>query len=199
MNKCIIIGAGEFDGFRDEYTADYVIAADGGIDNLQCKADLLIGDFDSAKALPADVEQIRFPKEKDQSDLELAVAEAIKRGFNCFYIYGALGKRLDHSLASIAVLTALSQRGCTGYLLGTNEIITAVTNSSVTLKPQFNSLVSVFPAGNNASGVSLKGVKYPLENAVLTNGSTLGLSNEIVGDAAFIEVQNGTLIIVNQA
>ena len=202
MKKCIIIGAGEFNGFCADFTADFIIAADGGYDALTrygFKADLLVGDFDSIncnKNIPDNIEVITFPKAKDSSDLELAVDEAIKRGFDCFYIYGALGKRLDHTLASIAVLVALSQKKLTGYLIGENETITAVTDSKLTLSACESGVISVFAAREKAEGVNLKGLKYPLDNAVLTHYSTHGLSNEFLGEEAIIEVQNGTLIVV---
>ena len=199
MRKCMIIGAGEFTGFNPNFTAEYIIAADGGYDHLnkhKLNPDLVVGDFDSVKKTPVNVEIIRHPSEKDESDLELAVEAAITRGFDCFYIYGALGKRLDHTLASIAVLISISQKGMTGYLIGDDEIITAVTDSLITLGTQNSGVVSVFATGEAASGVNLKGLKYPLSNAVLTCGSTRGLSNEFIGVEAVIEVRNGTLIVI---
>ena len=117
MKKCIIVAASEFSGFVEGFTAEYVIAADGGYESCikiaKRHPDLLIGDFDSLGEsvladIPKSVEILTFPVEKDASDLEIAVEEAVKRGFECFYIYGALGKRLDHTLASIAVLVSLS-------------------------------------------------------------------------------------------
>jgi len=201
MKKCIITGAGDYNGIRPEFSADYIIAADGGYDllkNTSLVPDLVIGDFDSIAdcEIPADTEVIKFPPEKDKSDLELAVDEAIRRGFDCFYIYGCLGGRLDHTFANIAVLTAISKRGLTGYLIGVNEIITAVTNKRLLLDSYKSGIISIFPAGESAEGVTLKGLKYPLGNAVLTCDSTLGLSNEFMESQAEIEVKNGTLTVI---
>jgi len=166
------------------------------VDNEQLTVDLLIGDFDTLKKIPDNVEAIRHPSEKNESDLELAVEEAIRRGFNCFYIYGCLGGRLDHSLASIAVLASISRRGMTGWLIGVNEVITAVTDSKITLDSHESGFVSIFPAGETAKGVTLTGLKYPLCNAVLTCVNSLGLSNEFMGVEAVVEVRDGTLIII---
>ena len=200
MKKCIIIGAGDFNALCPDYTADFIIAADGGYEKLtEGSVDLLVGDFDSIKAfeIPHNVETIRFPSEKVSSDLELAVNEAINRGFDCFYIYGALGGRLDHTFGSIAVLTAISKKGMTGYLIGENEIITAVTNSKLELTG--NGIISIFPAGEKAQGVTLEGLKYELNNAELTCCTTHGLSNEyITGKSASIQVRDGTLIVIIQ-
>jgi len=201
MRKCIIVGAGEFSGLRPEFTAEYIIAADGGFDKLAGCAitpDLMVGDFDSLEGcdIASHTQVIRFPAEKDASDLELSVEQAVDRGFDCFYIYGALGGRLDHTLASIAVLVGISKKAMTGWLIGENEVVTAVTDGKVVLKARESGSISVFPAGETARGVSLKGLKYPLNNATLTHTSTHGLSNEFIGEEAVIEVREGTLVVV---
>ena len=202
LKTCIIIGAGEFSRIHPSFVADYVIGADA----CPVPVDLLIGDFDTLKNIPDDIEIIQFPKEKDASDLELAVEEAISRGFDCFYIYGALGGRLDHTLASIAVLTSISRKGLTGWLISENEVVTAVTNGQLIINhvplnkgyaldtpPQY---LSIFPIGGKARGVTLTGLKYETDNAVLSCDNSLGLSNEFVSKEAIIDVKNGTLIVV---
>jgi thiamine pyrophosphokinase len=198
--RCIIVGASEFSGFLADTSADFIIAADGGYDNLlrlKITPNIIIGDFDSTETadFPVGCEVVRFPPEKDKSDLELAVDAGIARGFNEFDIYGALGGRLDHSLASIAVLVALSHRGTRSRLVGEREIIAAVTDGRITVSDS-GGYVSIFPAAAVARGVSLTGLKYPLTNATLTNRSSLGLSNEFAGGCAEIEVREGTLIVV---
>ena len=200
MKKCTIVGAGSFAGFCPEFTSEYIIAVDGGYDNLKrfnLSPNLLIGDFDSIESTPDNIETIRFSSIKDESDLELAVAEAIRRGYVCFYIYGALGGRLDHTLASIAVLASASMQGFTGYLVGENERITAITNKKIAFSKSESGNISVFPVGKEAAGVSIGGLKYPLDNAVLSCDSTLGLSNEFIGEDADIEVKDGTLVVVH--
>jgi thiamine pyrophosphokinase len=199
----MIIGAAKFSEFYDDFfTTDFVIAADGGFLPLFFKGEnlpyhLVVGDFDSIKhPVPQGIEVMKFPAEKDESDLELAVCEAIKREYNRFYIYGVLGGRLDHTLASIAVMTSVSRKGYECLLLGDNEIITAVTDGTVTLNPVFGKTLSVFAVGEHASGVTLSGLKYPLDNANLDCFTSRGLSNEFISEKAVIEVRNGTLIIV---
>ncbi|MCL2634656.1 MAG: thiamine diphosphokinase [Oscillospiraceae bacterium] len=201
MKPCVIVGAGEFTGLSGIRHTDYyyIIAADGGYDNLKqfgIKPDLIIGDLDSINNIPADIETIRFPIEKSASDMELAVEEAIRRGYGYFYIYGALGKRLDHTLANIAVLVNISKRGYLAYLIGGGCEITAVTNSRLTFGKEKTGVVSVFPAGDEARGVTLTGLKYPLCDAVIKCGTTVGLSNEFLGVESFIKVKNGTLVVI---
>jgi thiamine pyrophosphokinase len=193
MKKCVIIGANEFSGLLPQFMADYVIGADACPEDVQ--VDLLIGDFDTLTNIPADIETISFPSEKNESDLELAVEEAVRRGYDCFYIYGCLGGRLDHTIASISVLASISQRNMTGYLISEKEVITAVTNRKLTLNSKKTGTVSVFPVGGAAKGVTLTGLKYPLNDAELPF-SSLGLSNEFIDEEVTIEVSNGTLIVV---
>jgi len=195
MKKCIIVANSDFSGFHPGFAADFVIGADKFIAGM----DLLVGDFDSLAAPPDNIEIIRHPAEKDESDLELAVNEAIRRGFSCFYIYGALGGRLDHTLASIAVLTSIAKKGMTGWLIGENELITAITDEQLTIdngQLTVGELISLFPAGETARGVTLTNLKYPLCDAVLSCDNSLGLSNEFIGEKATIEVKDGTLIII---
>ncbi|MCL2754278.1 MAG: thiamine diphosphokinase [Oscillospiraceae bacterium] len=182
---CIIVGASpECAAIAEHENAQaFVIAVDGGYDRLtECGIvpDLVIGDFDSLTGkLPVTVETLRFPQEKDESDTELAVQEAIRRGCKAFRIYGALGGRLDHTLANIALMISLSERGYDCRLIGEREWLTAVvSNSRFKLDCATGQTVSVFTADESAHGVTLTGFKYPLANAVLQRG-TRGLSNEV--------------------
>ncbi|MDR0197292.1 MAG: thiamine diphosphokinase [Oscillospiraceae bacterium] len=196
---CVIVGAGDFDGFCEGYTAGFVIAADGGCNRLAdfgLRPDLIVGDFDSLSDAPSGVETVRFPKDKCETDTDLAAKEAIKRAYNRFYIYGALGGRTDHVFGNAAVLINLSRNGYAAYIIGKNEVITAVTDGAVAFGADKRGTVSVFPAGEKARGVSLKGLKYELDGATLKYGETLGVSNEFIGEKSVIEVKKGTLIIV---
>ena len=104
-----ISGASEFNS--EQFSArngagafDAVIAVDGGFASLAdvgCAPDLAIGDFDSLGYVPEGVEVLVFPPEKDASDMELALGEAVARGADAVEVYGALGGRLDHTLANL--------------------------------------------------------------------------------------------------
>ena len=60
---------------------------------------------------------------------------------------------------------------------------------------QFGEYISVFPYGGIATGVTMKGFKYPLDRATVTGFNTLTVSNEIVEDVAQISINQGYLII----
>lgn len=207
LGRCIVIGAGDFAGLRDVPSpGDLLIAADAGIKkffSLGLVPDLILGDFDSLDSAPESLpikkgtEILRFPIEKDDTDMMLAVKEGLKRGYRHFELYGgAGGQRVDHLLANIQTLAYLSKRGAKGSLYGTDYLITTITDDSIELTARFGATLSVFAHGGPAEGVTLSGVKYTLYAATLTPDFPLGVSNEARADKIFIEVKRGTLIVV---
>lgn len=200
MARCHIIGAGDFCPEKFEpQPEDFIIAADGGYAHLESaglRPDLLLGDFDSLENRPANVEIISFPREKDATDTMLASEEAMRRGYDELLIYGATGSRLDHSLANIQLLADLSQKKARAILVGPNFSITAVTDSSLHFNAKARGTISVFCNGADAGGVSLRGLKYPLDNVILKANCPLGVSNEFTGTQAEAEVKTGTLIVI---
>ena len=201
MKLCYIFGAGEPSrpAVVPARGSVLVIAADGGY-RLAAEVfgtpDLLVGDFDSIDALPADVPIIRHPAEKDDTDLALAAEEAIARGATELYIYSALGGRLDHTVANLQLLASLAARGIRATLFGADG--TAVTalfaGQCATFSPRFG-IFSAFAFGGGAEGVTLSGLKYPLEGACLMPERPLGVSNEFVGNAASVQLSKGTLLL----
>ncbi len=200
---CYIAGAGnaEMVSFCPQ-NKDLVIAADGGfdlLDRLKIKPDFLIGDFDSIRDVPPISSfAIRYPEEKDDTDMMLAIKFALERGCKTFVIYGGLGNRLDHTLANIQGLAYLSMQGAQGYLVGMGSVITAITNRSMALAARKSGILSVFSHNRNALGVTLSGLKYELRDAELTNDRPLGVSNQFIGKESIISVRDGTLIIIWQ-
>lgn len=196
---CYIVGAGLFDGsaFRPHGT-DYIIAADGGfgyLDRMGVVPDAVVGDFDSLGYIPKHPNLIRHPVEKDDTDTMLAVKYALNLGFRIFYIFGCLGGRVDHTIASLQTLCYISGHGARGYLFGDNGVVTAITAGEMTFEAGRSGVVSVFCQGPKAEGVFIKGMKYPLDNATLTFDVPLGVSNEFTGQPASISVRKGTLLI----
>ena len=205
MKLCYIFGAGEPSmpvavPTRDEVL---VIAADGGY-RLAAEVfgvpDLLVGDFDSIDALPADVSIVRHPAEKDDTDLALAAEEAIARGATELYIYSALGGRLDHTVANLQLLASLAARGIRATLFGADgTAVMALTAGQCAAFSSRRGIFSVFAFGGRAGGVTLSGVKYPLVDAILTPDRPLGVSNEFAGTAAMVTVKSGVLLLFYSA
>jgi len=197
MNRCFIAGAGEYCG-GIPVCGDFVIAADGGYTTLVSHGitpDLVVGDFDSLGFKPDHPNIIKSPEEKDDTDMMLAIRQGLKRGCDTFIIDGALGGRLDHTLANIQLLTYLAKNGARGVLLGRDISVTAVANGSVGFKAGASGGVSVFAVGGDAEGVTLEGLKYPLVEATLSPNYPIGVSNEFAGVPARITVRAGVIIV----
>jgi len=197
---CYIIGAGEFHGFDAvPKSGDYVIAVDGGLRYLEQEgiaADLVIGDFDTLCYIPKHPNVITLSREKDDTDTLAAVREGLKLGFDTFWFHGCTGGRIEHTLANIQTLAHLSQIGKQGFLFDKDSVMTTLTNGSRSFSAHRNGFISVFSLSNQSKGVCLKGLKYELNDAVVESHFPIGVSNEFVGKAGEVSVQNGTLLIV---
>ncbi|MBN1777712.1 MAG: thiamine diphosphokinase [Clostridiales bacterium] len=200
MAVCYLIGAGSF-AVRGLYPkdGDFIIAADDGYTALRMAGlspDLLVGDFDSLMHIPRDIPREVFSPEKDETDLALALKEGIVRGYRTFRFYGASGGRDDHTHANLQLLGGASRQGFDCKMICPACDIYAVTNGTLEL-PKFSkgTIVSVFCHGDIARGVTLKGLKYPLDGAALSGDTPLGVSNETTGEKASVSVENGTLLV----
>ena len=192
--------------FYDEYfeQAEFIIGVDGGATHLKkfgIKPNVLLGDFDS---IPKDdfeyfknlaVEIIAFPKEKDMTDTELAAEFAVEKGYKEIIFLGALGSRVDHSLANIFILKSLLEKDIKGIIVNeTNEI--TLIKDRIEIKKSAGTKVTLLPLGERVEGVTTKGLYYPLDNAVLEVGSTCGVSNEFVSEIAEVSIKKGYLLVI---
>ena len=197
---CYVVGAGENYGLDFQpVTGDLVIAVDAGLRYLEkqgIRADLVIGDFDTLKCIPAHPNTIVLSAEKDDTDTLAAVREGIKAGYSIFHIYCGTGGRIDHTMANLQVLAYLSATNMRGLLFDNGTVITAITNDRLCFKKIPCGYVSVFSCSAKAEGVNLCGLKYELNEAVLTNTFPVGVSNEFIGKESSISVRDGTLFIV---
>ena len=197
---CYIIGAGPIeDLILEPSEKDYVIAADAGylhMARLLVVPDLVVGDFDSLQQKPKHPNVVEYPKEKDQTDMLLAIDEGLHRGYQQFVLLGGLGGRLDHTFANIQALLYIAQKDARGYLLGDGTAVTAVRNGSMTFDSGKKGVISVFCCSETAKGVNLSGLKYPLKDATVTGSFPIGVSNEFTGVKSEIAVSDGSLIIM---
>ena len=201
-NICCIVGAGEMTGTQLRIPEGaFVIAADAGLQYLTCSGispDLIVGDFDSLGVVPSGSNVLRYPPEKDDTDLMLSIKEALARFFDTIVIYGGLGGRFDHSIANLQALNYIAQHGAMGFLVGCGCICTVIRDRALRFSSDTRGLLSVFSMGETAVGVELSGVKYPLNGYTLTNSFPLGVSNELEGDAR-VSVKEGALAVIWQA
>lgn len=200
MNTCYIFGAA--DGLPEKFekeSTDLVIAADAGIrflEKLEISPDIAVGDFDSLGFIPDCKEVIEHPVMKNDTDTVLAVKTGFERGFKRFVIYGGAGGRPDHTYANYQTLCYISTHGGRGYLCFNGYTATAVTDGSVSFSKGAAGNISVFSASGKISGVFLRGLLYPLENAVLDFDFPLGVSNEFIGENSEVTVSKGTAIVI---
>lgn len=200
MAKCRIVAAGDMGGAEIRREAgDLVIAADAGYRYLQAQgiaADIAVGDFDSLGHAPDCAEIIRHPVMKDDTDTMLAIKTGFERGYTDFVIYGALGGRLDHTLANIQTLAYIAAHGGRAVIDGGETCLAAVRDGGMEFSAEARGTVSVFALGGETAGVNLKGLLYALENARLTPEFPLGVSNEFVGKPSRVSVVRGTLLVI---
>ena len=201
MNKiCYIFGAGSCEGayIKNPFI---VIGADGGYEYLLkngIRADIVLGDFDSLGYIPKGENVMVLPREKDETDTAAAVRIGIEKGADTFIIYGGLGGRLDHTIANIQLICALNKKGYKAFLLGEHSVITIINDSEISFDSCLSGYVSVFAHSDTCEGVSIKGLKYCLDNARLKNSQALGVSNEFIGSPAKITVRSGALTVMWQ-
>lgn len=199
MSRCVIFCAGGFEGLLEPLRADDVLlAADGGLVHLQklgLTPDGILGDFDSLGYVP-DHARV-FPVEKDDTDAMLAVRQGLSMGCREFWIYGSLdGPRLDHTVSNFQTLQFLADHEATGYLIGNRYVATVVKDGEIRFPAEATGIISVFCMGADASGVTVEGLKYSLQDGVLRAGFPLGVSNHFVGQPACIRVAQGSLLVL---
>ncbi len=180
---------------------DLVIAADSGWNNakaLGASPDLLLGDFDSLgkQNLPDGPEIYQVPAEKDLTDTQLAVEMALSRGATELVIVGGLSGRLDHTLSNLAILEHLNEKKIYAIMTDGQNRVRFVRNSGALVPHGAFKYLSLIAADKVVKGVSVKGCKYPLENAKLSKTHQYAVSNEIHGNCALVEVRKGGLYII---
>lgn len=207
--RAILIGAGESGSECPVIKpGDTVIALDGGLTFCVEKGiepDSVIGDFDSLpeekhsllEQYPAD-RILRLPAEKDDTDMLAAIKFAKEKGIRQFVIYGGMGGRLSHTIANIQCLVSLKKEGITGILIGESGNLFVLKNETCVFDQNERGYVSVFAYSENASGITLKNLKYELQDAQLSASFPLGVSNEFIGEAAEITVEDGILLVITE-
>ena len=178
---------------------DYVIAADRGYDSLMAYGvtpDLVVGDFDSLGYAPSHPNVIQLPCAKDDTDMVFALRQGLDRGYRRFVLLGGVGGRLEHTLANLQVLDWLTTQGAQGFLAGEKTVATAVRNGTLTFPAAMSGYLSVLCNSGTARGVTLRGLKYPLERYTMTGSFPLGVSNQFLGRPASVSVEDGCLLLL---
>lgn len=179
----------------------FIICADSGlkhVQNLKLLPSCILGDFDSYYGdIPyTNVEVIKYPKEKDDTDLMIAVKYAIEKKYDDIVIYGALGQRLDHTFASVQTLNYIYEQGLTGVLVGDDDIVMIQKKGICKYSKKEDYYFSIFNMSEKSTKISINGFKYNVNKALISNFFPIGVSNEILNEEAEIEVISGELLII---
>ncbi|CAI6081437.1 thiamine diphosphokinase [Cohnella sp. JJ-181] len=185
---------------------DYLIGADRGAYFLVqhgVAPDLALGDFDSvdadalARIREAAVETAEYDAvDKDWSDTELALREALKRGYRDIVIAGGLGTRFDHSLANVQLLAVAADAGASALLVDAHNEIRLLRSSARLAADDRYAYISLLPLDGEVTGVTLTGFAYPLHNATLRQGMSLGVSNLLAEPQGTISLGSGSLLVI---
>ncbi len=199
MGNCIVVGAIDVNVKIEKHEDDFLIAADKGYLNCikqNLDVDLLIGDFDSLKIVPDNIEKIKLNEIKDDTDVFDALMEGIKRGYKSFILYGVIGGRFDHTFANIQILLFLKNKGYEAKIIDEDRTYIILENESIELPKKERGYLSVFSLSAISHGVTLKNLKYELKNAILTSEFPLGVDNEYIDKSPFIEVKDGKILLI---
>jgi thiamine pyrophosphokinase len=188
-------------------SGDILYAADGGTHHalaLGLMPSVVIGDLDSLTRedrhqLDArDVEIQQFPRDKDKTDLELALHLAIAAGHREILIVGALGGRLDQTLGNLSLLTDARLSTCDIRLDdGVEEAFFAHSCSEIQIHGRPADIVSLIPWGGKVTGISTQGLRWPLCSETLFPDRTRGISNEMSREIASIFLKSGLLLVIH--
>ena len=206
MRRCVIIGGASIGDYGTVSAKlrqdDYMIYCDCGLrhmDGLGAEPDLIVGDFDSYSNPEFDTETIVLPCEKDDTDTVFAVKEALRRGFEDFLLIGVVGERLDHTLGNVSILLMLDSEGKKGTIIddySEMEIVSDRCGKPCIIDDSYV-YFSLINISGTARGVTIRGAKYPLENAEITCEYQYGVSNEVLpGCTAEVSVGEGRLLLV---
>ncbi|MCE7905325.1 MAG: thiamine diphosphokinase [Anaerolineae bacterium CFX3] len=208
MSRCLILANGilpSLDAARRILRPDdFILCADGGTRHaldLGLVPSIVIGDLDSIseeeRSRLDGVQLMQFPRDKDETDLELALNYAIERGFDEIVIVAALGGRLDQTLANLALVSA-ARRPSLVTRIDDGLESARFCRDAVQVEGRSGDLVSLIPWGGEVRGVRTEGLRWPLSNETLLPHETRGVSNEMTGAAARVEVESGLLLVVHR-
>ena len=210
MIKTLIVSGGNvqkdfFDEIYLKNKFDYIIASDRGLeilDKFDIKPNYIIGDFDSIdkkilnKYINTDIEFRELNPEKDYTDTHMAIKLAIELKSKQIAIVGAIGTRIDHTIANIHIIKEALDNNIECKIIDERNEIQLINKKIILEKDKKYKYVSLIPLTTKVEGVTLEGFKYELFNQTLEIGHSIGVSNEQVKEIAQIDLKKGILILI---
>ncbi|MFD0958956.1 thiamine diphosphokinase [Paenibacillus chungangensis] len=208
MNSTIIIVTGGTLGdwvLRHLSEDAILIGADSGAAFLLDRGiipNVAIGDFDSItdeeiarirKACPSVISC--DPVDKDYTDTEMAFQYAMTMQPREIVLLGAMGTRFDHTLANVHLLALADENGIEAKIIDEHNEIRVISSASAIQRGSYNT-ISLLPLSQEVTGITLSGFQYPLQDATLTVGQSLGISNVLLEQSGTVQLSSGRLIVI---
>jgi thiamine pyrophosphokinase len=209
MPRCIIFANGTFpdpdSARRLIHADDYLVCADGGTRHaldLGLTPSAIIGDLDSVTfdlqpLIELGTKIVQHPRDKNETDLELALDYAIENGYREIVVVAALGNRLDQTLGNLSLLTNV-QFSPLNIKFDDGVEETFFVRDQAQIQGRSGEIVSLIPWGGEVRGVRTQGMRWMLSNETLFPHKTRGISNEMLGETARVEIASGLLLIVHR-
>ncbi|MCE5328933.1 thiamine diphosphokinase [bacterium] len=191
--------------FNNKYL---IISADGAVKNclkLELVPDVIVGDMDSIEENDKKIIEsqnikttyVKSPAEKNESDTQLAIEYAIKNKIKNIILIGALGKRMDHSLANLFNIASERFKNINIRILDDNYEISVLRNSGL-VKGITGNILSIFSLTPSTYFINTDGLKYKLQNEHLMFSPIRGISNIFEKESAYIDFKDGTLLLIKE-
>lgn len=209
MPRCIIFANGTFpdpdSARRLIHADDYIVCADGGTRHaldLGLTPSAVIGDLDSVTfdlqpLIELGTKIVRHPRDKNETDLELALDYAIENGYREIVVVAALGNRLDQTLGNLSLLTNV-QLSPLNIKFDDGVEETFFVRNQAQIQGRNGEIVSLIPWGGEVRGVCTEGMRWPLSTETLFPHKTRGISNKMLGKTARVEIASGLLLVVHR-
>ncbi|MFJ8529731.1 thiamine diphosphokinase [Bacillus sp. NPDC094106] len=202
-------------GGPEEYCADFSryeneevvwAAVDRGVYRLLQRGivpTIAFGDYDSVTEeelawMQKQTDELHIvPREKDQTDLEIAISWALEQKPKLIRIFGATGGRLDHGLANIQMLLKGLEESTEMCIVDNkNEIFVRDVGTYIIEENKQFPYVSFVPVTECVNGITLRSFKYPLTDKTIKWGSTLCISNELLAEKGTFSFTSGILMVI---
>lgn len=208
--KTLIITGGKINkNFAKKYLKsnkyDIIIAVDKGletIDYLKLEPQYILGDFDSVntkileKYKKQNIKIIKLNPEKDLTDTHSAIDLALEIKSTEITILGAIGTRLDHTMANIHILKQALDKNIKAKIVNEKNEIELIDKEIIIKKDDNYKYVSIIPLTTNVTGITIEGMKYIINDYTLSIGDSLGVSNEQIDKEAKISIKTGILVVI---
>lgn len=195
MKGIILLNGEPYNSNIPKKDGDFTVCCDGAYNWAKGKIeiDLVLGDFDSLKIPPEGA--LIYPAQKDKTDGEIAALYLLSKGCKEIEIYGGGGLREDHFLGNLSLLYLISKRGAAAEMINNKSIITLV-KGRYAASAKAGDILSVVPFTDKVHINESVGLQYSLKGLTLYKWSTRGISNVLTKDNFYIDVGNGTALII---